>query len=239
MSIVLFDVDGTLTEPRKKIHPDMIEFLKELHKYVDIGVVGGSDLGKIKEQLGNELLSYDFIDYVFSENGLLAYHKGICIGQISISDFLGQARLQEVINFCLHYIADLQIPIKTGTFIEYRMGMLNVSPIGRNCSYEQRVEFEAYDKVHKIREKFIQEMSKKFPELAFSVGGMISFDVFPHGWDKTYCLKYLNYKEIYFFGDKTHKGGNDHEIFIHPDVKGNQVTSPQNTMYVCKNMFTS
>lgn len=34
-----------------------------------------------------------------------------------------------------------------GTFIEFRMGMLNVSPIGRNCSQEERDEFERYDKV--------------------------------------------------------------------------------------------
>lgn len=40
---------------------------------------------------------------------------------------------QEFINFVLHYIADLDIPIKRGTFIEFRNGMLNVSPIGRNC----------------------------------------------------------------------------------------------------------
>lgn len=34
-----------------------------------------------------------------------------------------------------------------GTFIEFRSGMLNVSPIGRNCSQEERDEFERYDKV--------------------------------------------------------------------------------------------
>ncbi len=52
---------------------------------------------------------------------------------------------QELINFCLHYIADLDLPVKRGTFIEFRNGMLNVSPIGRNCSQEERDEFERYD----------------------------------------------------------------------------------------------
>lgn len=39
-------------------------------------------------------------------------------------------------------------------------------------------------------------------------GGQISFDVFPIGWDKTFCLQFVEkegYKEIHFFGDKTHK----------------------------------
>lgn len=40
----------------------------------------------------------------------------------------------------------------------------------------------------------------------FSAGGQISFDVFPDGWDKRYCLGIVekdNYSTIHFFGDKT------------------------------------
>ena len=69
----------------------------------------------------------------------------------SIKDFLGEEKLKQFINFCLKYLADIDIPIKRGTFIEYRTGMLNISPIGRNCSQEERKEFEKYDKEHKIR----------------------------------------------------------------------------------------
>ena len=40
-------------------------------------------------------------------------------------------------------------------------------------------------------------------DLTFSIGGQISFDVFPRGWDKTFCLRFLDkYSEIHFFGDK-------------------------------------
>ena len=44
--------------------------------------------------------------------------------------------------------------------------------------------------------------------LQLSIGGQISFDVFPKGWDKTYCLKHVEndgYKEIHFFGDKCYQ----------------------------------
>jgi hypothetical protein len=61
--------------------------------------------------------------------------------------FIGEKRLQEFINFTLRYIADLEIPQKRGTFIEYRRGMLNVSPIGRNCSQAEREAFNEYDQV--------------------------------------------------------------------------------------------
>jgi len=58
---------------------------------------------------------------------------------------MGEDNLKRLINFCLHYIADLEIPIKRGTFIEFRNGMINVSPIGRNCSKEERKAFNEYD----------------------------------------------------------------------------------------------
>ncbi|KAF8769309.1 hypothetical protein HU200_006823 [Digitaria exilis] len=219
--LALFDVDGTLTAPRKGVTPEMLEFMKQLRQHVTVGVVGGSDLVKITEQLGKTglLLSRRIItdyDYVFSENGLVAHKNGELIGTQSLKSFLGEDQLKEFINFTLHYIADLDIPIKRGTFIEFRSGMINVSPIGRNCSQEERDEFEKYDKVHNIRPKMVSILREKFAHLnlTFSIGGQISFDVFPQGWDKTYCLRYLEkFQEIHFFGDKTYKGGNDYEIF--------------------------
>lgn len=36
----------------------------------------------------------------------------------------------------------------SGTFIEFRNGMINVSPVGRNCTIQERNLFEAYDQVN-------------------------------------------------------------------------------------------
>ena len=77
-----------------------------------------------------------------------------------------------------------------GTFCEYRNGMMNISPIGRNCSREERNDFEKYDNEHHIRRDFIEALKKEMAgvDLTYSVGGQISFDVFPTGWDKSFCL---------------------------------------------------
>ncbi|EGG23635.1 phosphomannomutase [Cavenderia fasciculata] len=241
-TIVLFDVDGTLTKPRNNITDTFKEYLLALRKRVCLGVVGGSDLAKILEQLGGESAITNF-DYLFSENGLNSFKDGKPIHTQSIKEFLGEQRLKEFINFVLHYIADLEIPIKRGTFIEFRNGMINVSPIGRNCSQGERDDFEKYDKEHKIRETMIAALKEKFPSigLQYSIGGQISFDCFPIGWDKTYCLKLLpesEYKTIYFFGDKTYKGGNDYEISIDPRLtKSFTVTSPEDTLKFLKELF--
>ncbi len=62
----------------------------------------------------------------------------------------------------------------------------------------------------------------------------------PQGWDKTFCLKYVEaagFDEIHFFGDKTFEGGNDYEIFVSPLVKGHTVTSPEDTEAQCRKLF--
>lgn len=122
------------------------------------------------------------VDYSFSENGLVAYKNGHLIGKEvrhilvwdqdwdvlqNLAKYLGEANIKELVNFVLHYIADLDIPIKRysrlytlsnfkhnisilynrGTFIEFRAGMMNISPIGRNCSHEERNIYEEFDLV--------------------------------------------------------------------------------------------
>lgn len=91
------------------------------------------------------------VDYTFSENGLVA-HKGTSVLAVqNLKQHLGEDKLKSFLNFVLHYVADLDIPIKRGTFVEFRSGMLNISPIGRNCSQEERDAFEAFDKGATIR----------------------------------------------------------------------------------------
>lgn len=181
-------------------------------------------------------------DYVFSENGLIAFENGELINEQSIVKKLGEDVCQEVINFSLEYLSKLKIPKKRGNFIEFRTAMINICPVGRSCSQEERIEFFEYDKQHKIREEFCKVLTEKFSEkygLKFSIGGQISIDAFPIGWDKTYCLKYVKdkYDKIYFFGDRTDKGGNDHEIYSHELVDGHKVENPEHTAKLLKSIF--
>lgn len=191
--LLLFDVDGTLTPARKTIEADFEEFLyTKVKPRATIGVVGGSDYSKIIEQLNGERVLREF-DYVFPENGLVHIEKGIEVSKQSIQKHLGEEVLKRFINFCLRYIADLDIPVKRGTFIDFRAGMINVCPIGRQCTYDERLEFNRYDEQHSVRRKMIEALKKEFADvdLYFSIGGQISIDAFPNGWDKTYCLNHV------------------------------------------------
>lgn len=253
--LVLFDVDGTITPARQNIEDEVDQFLQTLRTKVVVGLVGGSDITKIAGQtLPSDMRTSNKdpievcttrYDYVFAENGLVAYKDGRLLAKQSLLNHLGEEKLQKFINFCLNYMSTLTLPAKRGNFIEFRNGLINVCPVGRSCSQLEREQFNAYDKEHKIREKFIEQLEKNFgPEsqeplgLVFSIGGQISFDVFPKGWDKTFCLSMLDspFDRIYFFGDKTDPGGNDYEIYSDPRTIGYSVKDPSETLAYLKNL---
>ncbi|CAJ2501066.1 Uu.00g039190.m01.CDS01 [Anthostomella pinea] len=282
-TIVLFDVDETLTKARRAATPEMLQALQALRQKVAIGYVGGSDLSKQQEQLGTaDRPVTSMFDFCFSENGLTAFKMGAALPSNSFIKWIGEDRYKELVSWCLHYIADLDTPIKRGTFVEFRNGMVNVSPLGRNATNQERLDFNEYDNVHKVRETMVAKLKEKFghlgltyvsypytlylskipthnvkrpptptsgtttgnpanyPHNSFSIGGAISFDVFPTGWDKTYCLKHLedearkpggvSYTTVHFYGDKTMPGGNDYEIYSDPRTKGHSVDGPDDTL---------
>lgn len=106
-----------------------------------------------KNTSANKRKVIDLFDYCFAENGLTAYRLGEALPSNNFIQWLGEEKYKKMANFILHHIADLDIPIKryellpfpcelvlkidkpSGTFIEFRNGMINVSPIGRNASY--------------------------------------------------------------------------------------------------------
>ncbi|XP_015768240.1 PREDICTED: phosphomannomutase-like [Acropora digitifera] len=183
--LCLFDVDGTVTPARSVVTPEMKAFMKELRKKVTVALVSGSDFPKVQEQMGSENVT-NLYDYVFSENGLVAYKNGELIHkQVNASRFVTSK-------------------LSTLVFLK-RVNALK--PKRQRCS----------------------------------IGGQISFDVFPKGWDKTYCLGHIevdNFKEIHFFGDKCYQGGNDYEIYMDERTRGHIVTSPEDTMNQLKEIFS-
>jgi phosphomannomutase len=147
----------------------MLQLLSSLRHKVAIGFVGGSDLAKQQEQLGTSSIPVTTLfDFCFAENGLTAYRMGQRLASQSFIGWLGEDKYKKLVNFLLRYIADLDIPVKRGTFVEFRNGMVNVSPIGRNATVDERNEYERYDKEHHIREKMVEVLKKEFPDLGLT-----------------------------------------------------------------------
>jgi phosphomannomutase len=237
-TLILFDVDGTLTKPRLPIEPHMIETLQRISNNVDIGFVGGSDYSKQIEQLKEDNLH--LFTWKFTENGLYSFYKNELLHINSLIEYLGEENYKKIINTCLKIVSETDIPIKRGNFIELRNGMINISPIGRSCTQKERENFYELDKTYFIRKNMIERLKVELSQfnLTYSIGGQISIDIFPKGWDKTYFLGFVEnkYKKLYFFGDKTDIGGNDYEIYNDSRVIGISVKCFEDTISYLKSL---
>lgn len=105
--------------------------------------ISGSDFIKQQEQLGSSSVSViSLFDFCFAENGLNSFRLGKPLASTSFIEWLGEDKYQNLVNFTLRYLADVKLPRKRGTFIEFRKGMINISPVGRNATIAERNEFE-------------------------------------------------------------------------------------------------
>ena len=55
-------------------------------------------------------------DFGFAENGLTAFKLGKALPSQSFINYVGEDRYKLLVNFILHYIADMDIPIKRCVF---------------------------------------------------------------------------------------------------------------------------
>lgn len=240
--LLLFDMDGTLTPHRQLIKPNMEQCLHQVSSLASLGIVTGADITRIPKQIGsNENLK--IFDYLFAENGLVAYKNGKHLASHRIVFHVGEKKIEKLIDFCESYLSELCLPVqKRGPCVEIRTGLVNICPIGRSFTQAEKEEFALYDRKHDVMDNFRMALVKHFADsgLTFTRGGQISLDAFPFGWDKRFCLQYVegeNFKEIHFFGDRTGEGGNDQLIYEDPRTIGHTVTSPEDTISKIKKLF--
>ncbi|OAF65125.1 hypothetical protein A3Q56_07164 [Intoshia linei] len=232
--ILVFDLDNTLTFPGEKISKEMNTLINLACKYFTLGIITASSYNNTKRQLV-DLHKYQ---YIFAESGSVFYHNGELIYQKSFCQFVEEEKLQKLINFALKELSNIDLPLKRGNFIEFRKGMINICPIGRNANIEERKIF-----VHGIRKKLVKKLIKQFgrENFSFLIGGQTSIDVFPSAQNKSLCIDELfqikRFNNIYFFGDQIKKGEADHQIINDSRINGMPVSCPDDTMVKLKKLL--
>ncbi len=210
--LFLFDVDGTLTEPRQQVEEDFKEQFLEWSSSNNVILVTGSDFSKTLFQLGPDII--DNVLYTFCCMGNELRYKESYI--IYSKLFKTSIKLRTFLNQAL---TDSEFPYRTGTHVEHRPGMLNYSIVGRDATLEQRKEYAAWDAINGERKNIAAQINNAFPDLEAAIGGSISIDIIPKGNNKSQAIDYImdylylgEIQQIVFFGDKTDPGGNDYSI---------------------------
>ena len=244
--LFLFDVDGTLTESSKKISIAHAKILNKLKEENDIGVLGGGELNKILSQFDNLV----YFNHYFTECGNV-YNFSIDDENFKLKEIykndIRQHYLYEKINIlvklALKFISEVKYVI-TGNFIDLRVGLIYISLIGMSANDIERKYFMEIDKTDKIREnliKILYDECKKMgihDKLSINIGGSVGIAIYPVENDKVQVLDYLkksnDYDEIYYFGDKFEKGGNDYEIIKKLGNRGFKINNIEDSYNIIK-----
>ena len=204
----LFDVDGTLTEPREKMLEEHAEFFKKWAVNKQLYISTGSDFSKIAQQIDQDCLNFFKLIFccmgneALRPNGLMRRRNNFIVPEelnIDLENFLSSSKFS----------------YRTGTHFEARTGMLNFSIVGREATQEQRKEYSDWDAKENERVKIAEYINLKYPDLEASVGGSISIDIIEKGCDKGQVVTYLEgmgVKKLVFVGDRCHPGGNDYGV---------------------------
>lgn len=239
MCIILFDIDGTLTQSTKVIESDMIDILQKLVKIpnIKLGIVSGGTYTKIKYQLEPV---FNLFTYIFAENCAVVYENDIKVKEINMKDYCDMVELNNLISKANEIILKCNdLPKHTKKF-DMRVGLLYISIPGIDATDNERKNFLIYDEKNHIKKSILEELKKLDKNNNFNIlyGGQVGIQVSPKYIDKSLAVEYFkNDEDIYFFGDRTEPDGNDYPIYIHPNVKGFSVKNPLDTIYQLKNLF--
>jgi len=213
--IFIFDVDGTLTPSRLPMTEEFQEFFKEWVKTNKFYLVTGSDISKLQEQMcmydieaealftccGNEMWIPD------------PHIVNISAYQVYRNEFKPPETLRTYLGEQLRFS---DYPVRAGNHIEDRGTLLNFSIVGRDCTQEQREDYNRYDHLTSERIEIVKYIKEQWSDIDAVIGGQISIDIYPKGNDKSQILEHIEKQhpsaELIFMGDGIENGGNDYPL---------------------------
>ena len=248
--IIIFDVDGTLVESSYKMDQKHANIINQLKKHYEIGICGGGTLEKILEQMDKKV----YFDHYFTECGCV-YHKNSAknknhlklehVYTKNIRNHKLYQYINELVKSALKFIGNVDY-LLSGHFIDLRNGIIYISCIGMQATYEERQMFIEKDKIEFIREKLINKLKENakslniLDEVSIKLGGSVGIALYPNEYDKKQILKTIHefdYKNIIYFGDKYDREGNDYYLINAPQVKGHKVDNIEQSYEILEKYY--
>ena len=129
-TLFLFDIDGTLCEPKLEVKENMVQQIKNLSemKDIEIACVTCNDLQNAKRELKD---SFQYFNDYFTENGVVTYDKDLkIVSKQTMRELLGNEKYETLTKFFLDYIETIDVPFKVGNYLDERSAVINVSAVG-------------------------------------------------------------------------------------------------------------
>lgn len=243
--IVIFDLDGTLTETKSFMDTEMSNLLGKLLTYKFVAVISGGGLGQFKKQLlstlncSPELLAKLFL-FPTSATRFYKYLDGQW--KEVYADLLPEEDRQKIKNAFEQAFQDIgyKNPVRVyGEVVEDRGTQVTFSALGQDVvdvlgddGVRLKQEFRAghEDELRKLT----NAVAGRLPDFEVRLAGVTSIDVTRKGIDKAYGIEQIEKlldiprEEMFFVGDALYEGGNDYAV-KRVGVECAEVSGPKDT----------
>lgn len=235
--LIAFDMDGTLSESREKVTPEMASLFATLITRVPVAIMTGGSLEQIEIQLLSRLpKNVDFKGlYLFplSATQYYAWQEGAWQQQYSHT-FSEQEKLEvrSAIESALtstHYPTP---PRVWGEQVQDHETQITFRALGTDSPLSDRQEWARQHEPERLQLQ--KAIANLLPQYMVATGGMVSIDITKKDINKAYGVRYLHettgipIAEMLFIGDGLGLGGND-GVVIETGIPTYPVSSPTET----------
>lgn len=220
--VIAFDLDDTLTITKTPLSNKMGELLACLLDKYDVCIISGGSFEQFDTQVISRLHA--------SPRALTRLHLMPTCGtqyyiyneqsnqwQRQYANILSDEQIKRIFKLLEEAAKKYGLweANPRGEIIEDRGSQVTYSALGQQATAEMK---HGWDSDGQKRQKIIDYIKPKIPELEVRFGGSTSVDVTIAGVDKGYGMKKLmeqmniTKKDILFIGDKLQKDGNDYPV---------------------------
>jgi HAD superfamily hydrolase (TIGR01484 family) len=225
ISLVAFDLDGTLAESKQPLKDSMGEALADLLATAHVAVISGGDWPQFQKQVASRLPPRADLSklWLMPTTGTKLYtHRDGAWRAEYAELFNDDAKQQILAAFDAALEATGFTPEQTwGRRIEDRGSQITFSALGQEAPIHAK---EVWDPDFAKRKVIQADLRTRLPDLSINMGGTTSIDVTQKGVDKAYGMKKLRdasgipLEQMMFIGDAIFPGGNDYpakELGLH------------------------
>lgn len=235
--LIVFDLDGTITESKSSIDAEMSELVRDLLSIVKVAVISGGGWPQFKKQLLSKLPSRTNLKNL----SLLPtcgtkFYKFVSTWEVLYSEGFTAEEKEKIISSLQKAIklSGFKTEVVWGDLIEDRGSQITFSALGQQAPLDEK---KKWDSDFAKRKQLKALLEKSIPEFSVHLGGTTSVDVTKQGIDKAYGIRKLRdilslaISEMVFIGDALFPGGNDYPA-KEAGVVSIQVRDPNETKRV-------
>ena len=244
--LIVFDLDGTLTDSKQPLAPKISELLKSLLARVPVAVIGGGSFLSFRRQLLAPLNASDgelSRLFLFSTNGAGFFRFQNGHWQVVYLERLTAAEKRKIFSAFEQILpaAGFKSSLPLNKLIEDRGSQITFSALGQNAPLDKKL---IWDSDRFKRKQIKSALTPLLPDFNISIAGTTSIDVTRRGLNKSYGLKQMEHhlniplSQMLFIGDALYSGGNDEPV-LSSGVSTRRVSGPSETEKIIRELIST